>query len=120
MQFVPPLEIRISSNGATVGGTVAGDDGKPVPAALVALIPDPARSESSRLKSTAAKSNGSFSLTGVAPGEYRLYAFERPQPGALVDLELFKSLESKSVKLTVKEGERKQADLTILKLPEGR
>ena len=28
--------------------------------------------------------------------------------------------QSKSVKLTVKEGERKQADLTVLKLQEGR
>jgi hypothetical protein len=120
MQVVPPLEIRISPNGATVEGGVDGDDGKPAPAAWVALIPDPARPESSRLKSTAAKSNGSFSLTGVAPGEYRLYAFEQPQPGSLVDLGFFKPLESKSVKLTVKEGERKQADLTVLKLPEGR
>ena len=80
MQVVPPLEIRISSNGATIEGTVAGDDGKPAPAAWVALIPDPARPESSKLKSAMAKIDGRFILTGVAPGEYRLYAFEQPQP----------------------------------------
>jgi len=33
---------------------------------------------------------------------------------------IFTPPESKSVKLTVKEGVRKQADLTVLKLQEGR
>jgi hypothetical protein len=116
MQAVPPLEIRIGRDGATVQGIVDRDDDKPAPRAWVALIPDPARPElESRLKSATATDDGRFFLTGVAPGDYRLYAFEQPQPSSLLNLEFFKSLESKSVKLTVKEGERKQADLTVLK-----
>jgi hypothetical protein len=115
MQAVPPLKIRIGRDGATVQGIVDRDDEKPAPRAWVALIPDPARPESaSRLKSATATEGGRFILTGVAPGEYRLYAFEQPQPGSLVNLEFYTPLESKSVMLTVKEGERKQADLTVL------
>jgi hypothetical protein len=117
MQAVPPLEIRISPNGATVQGTVDRDDDKPAPKAWVALIPDPARPElASKIKSATARDDGRFFLTGVAPGEYRLYAFEQPQPSSLLNLEFFKPLESKSVQLTVKEGERKQTDLTVLQL----
>jgi hypothetical protein len=117
MQAVPPLEIRIGRDGATVQGTVDRDDDKPAPRAWVALIPDPARPElESKLKSATARDDGRFFLTGVAPGEYRLYAFEQPQPRSLVNLEFYTPLESKSVKLTVKEGERKQTDLTVLQL----
>lgn len=117
MQAAPPLEIRISPNGATVQGIVGWDDDKPAPKAWVALIPDPARPElASRVKSATAMDGGRFVLTGVAPGEYRLYAFEQPQPSSLLNLEFFKPLESKSVQLTVKEGERKQTDLTVLQL----
>ena len=36
MQAVPPLEIRISPNGATIQGTVDWDDDKPAPKAWVA------------------------------------------------------------------------------------
>ena len=117
MQAVPPLEVRIGRDGATVQGTVDRDDDKPAPRAWVALIPDPARPEvESKLKSATARDDGRFFLTGVAPGEYRLYAFEQPQPRSLVNLEFYTPLESKSVKLTVKEGERKQTDLTVLQL----
>lgn len=120
MQAVPPLEIRIGRDGATVQGIVDRDDDKPAPRAWVALIPDPARPGlASRLKSATATEGGSFILTGVAPGEYRLYAFEQQQPRSLVSLEsfleFFGPFESKSVRVTVKEGERKLADLTVLK-----
>ncbi len=121
MQAAPPLEIRIGRDGATVQGTVNRNGDKPAPRAWVALIPDPARPElASKLKSATSGADGRFFLTGVAPGEYRLYAFEQPQPGSLVNLEFYTPLESKSVKLTVKEGERKQTDLTVLELQEGR
>jgi hypothetical protein len=121
MQTVSPLEIRISRDGATVQGTVDRDDDKPAPRAWVALIPDPARPElASKLKSATSGDDGRFFLTGVAPGEYRLYAFDQQQPRSPVNLEsflkFFGPFESKSVKVSVKEGERKQTDLTVLEL----
>jgi len=116
MEAVPPLEILISPNGATVEGTADQDDDKPAPGAWVALIPDPARPESiARVKSSSTDLRGKFRFSGVPPGEYRLYAFAEPQPSALADWDFFKPFESNAVKLSIREGERKQVDLTVLR-----
>jgi hypothetical protein len=118
MPAVPPLDILISPNGATVEGTVNQDD-KPSPGAWVCLAPDSVRLELvSKIKFATATGDGKFSFAGVAPGEYRLYAFGplKRNPNPYVDLEFLKPFESKAMKLSVKEGERKQAEVKALKL----
>jgi hypothetical protein len=114
MQTVPPLDILISPNGATVEGTVSLDHYKPAPDAWVCLVPDPARPELTyRIKSATAGGDGRFTFAGVAPGEYRLYALEQLKRDPYGDLEFLKPFESKALQLTVKEGERKRADLIV-------
>ena len=118
MPAVPPLDILISPNGATVEGNVSQDD-RPSPGAWVCLAPDSVRLEMvSRIKFATTTGDGKFSFAGVAPGEYRLYAFEplKKNPNPYVDLEFLKPFESKAMKLSLKEGERKQADVKALKL----
>ena len=39
---------------------------------------------------------------------------QQPRPGSLISMEFFKPFESKGVKLSVREGERKQVELTVL------
>ncbi len=63
---------------------------------------------------------GKFRLSGVIPDNYRLYVFEESHSGPLADIEFFKPFESKAVKLTVEEGERKQVEVTVLKMSEAR
>jgi hypothetical protein len=114
MQTVPPLDILISPNGATVEGTVSLDNYKPAPDAWVCLVPDPARPELTyRIKSATAAGDGRFTFAGVAPGEYRLYALEQLKRDPYGDLEFLKPFESRAMKLTVKEGERKRVDLIV-------
>jgi hypothetical protein len=83
----------------------------------VSLVPDPARPELAlQLKSTTSTADGKFSFTGVAPGEYRLHAYPQPRRAVLVDMEFFKPFGSKAAKLSVREGERNQADVILLDL----
>ena len=120
METVPPIDVLVSPNGATVEGTVKSDD-KPAPGAWVCLIPDPPRPESTyRIRSGTTDLTGRFRLLGVTPGDYRLYSFEEPQSGSLVDLEFFKPFESKAARLAVEEGERKQANVTLVRPAEAR
>ena len=115
MQAVVRLDILVSPNGATVEG-VANDGDNPAPGAWIALVPDPLGPESaSRQQSVTAGGNGKFVFRGLAPGEYRLYAFQEAQLLGFVDPDLFSPYQSKSTKLTVRQGERKSADLTVLK-----
>jgi hypothetical protein len=114
MWTVPPLDILIGPNGATVEGTVTLDNSKPAAGAWVCLVPEPPRPELTyRIKSATATGDGKFTFSGVAPGEYRLYALDQLKRDPYGDLEFLKPFESRAMKLTVKEGERKRADLTV-------
>lgn len=113
-QIVPPLDILISPNGATIEGTVTLDNYKPAPGAWVCLVPEPLRPELTyRIKSATATGDGKFTFAGVVPGEYRLYALDQLNRDPYGDLEFLKPFESRAMKLTVKEGERKRADLIV-------
>ena len=117
---VPPLELLVSPLGATGEGTVSNDE-KPAPGARVYLIPDPARPESlARVESLQSDQKGIFRFTGVVPGKYRLYVVTEPPSIALADLEFFRPFESKAMKVTVDEGERKQVELKVANPPESR
>ena len=86
----------------------------------MALVPDPARPETMpRFKSAVARGDGRFTFTGVAPGQYRLYAFEQAPPNVPGNPDLFKPFESEAVKLSVREADRKQVDVRVLKLAGG-
>jgi hypothetical protein len=78
------------------------------------LVPDPVRpGKQSLLKSAAADQNGRFTIKGVAPGKYALYAWQdEPEIDSSSDPDAFKPIESKAVKVTVEESATAHADLT--------
>ena len=72
------LTLFVSSDGGSVRGSVMLD-GKPLSDALVTLLP----ADSSKLasdwwfKSAATDENGDFALSGVRPGDYRVFAWQK-------------------------------------------
>jgi protocatechuate 3,4-dioxygenase beta subunit len=104
-----PLEIRASRAGAQVEGTVAGPDDKPVAGAMVTLIPESKRE--SHYASATSGPDGTFHLKGIAPGKYRLVAWEDVEPGAWRDPEFVKPFESRAETLALEENGRSK--LTI-------
>lgn len=72
-------------------------------------------SESDKIVNSArTDQNGGFSFKGVAPGKYRLYAFEDLGDGDGNDPEVLKALESKSTEVDLKENDNKQLQLTVI------
>jgi hypothetical protein len=95
------LEIALGV-GARVSGTAVDRDGRPAARATATLIPKDGRALSRR--SAPFITNGSFSLLGVPPGSYRLFAWEdsldtEPSP------ELMKAFEKRAVSLTLAAGD---------------
>jgi hypothetical protein len=114
------IEVILSTKAATVEGLVREDD-EPAPGSWVMLIPDPTRPEQRYLsKSATADQNGRFSIKGVAPGDYKLYAWQEPQYEVVREPEAVKPFEHKAVKITVRENSREQAELTVLKPEDAR
>jgi hypothetical protein len=96
-----PLLIALSASGAVVEGTVRGPDGNPIPGAVVALVPSLRRY--SRYKEITTGQDGTFTIRGVAPGEYRIYSWEQIETGAYQDAEWLKRYDLKGRSIVAKQ-----------------
>lgn len=107
------LELTIGTKPGAVEGTVQ-EEAKPVPGSTVMLVPDPIHPGLRfLLKFATADQNGRFTIRGVGPGKYSLYAWrDAPEIDWSSDPDAFKSIESKAVKVTVEESATTHADLT--------
>jgi protocatechuate 3,4-dioxygenase beta subunit len=96
-----PLLISLSAGGAVVTGIVRGADGSPMPGAVVALAPSLRRY--SRYRETTTDQNGEYAIAGVAPGEYRIYAWDEIETGAYQNAEWLKRYELKGRTIVAKQ-----------------
>jgi protocatechuate 3,4-dioxygenase beta subunit len=109
------LEITIGGNGGQIEGSAADSKQKPASGAVVALVPDAPRRERLMLFKTAATdTTGHFSITGIAPGEYKLFAWEQIEEGAYQDPEFLKVYENQGQAVTIREGSRETAPLKVI------
>ncbi len=106
------LRVTLSLAGARVEGVVQNEEGEPVSGATVVLAPDSRRY--SLFKETQTGENGSYSLKGVAPGEYKILAWENIEAGAYLDPDFLKRYEGKAEKLSLKENERQPVSLKVI------
>jgi hypothetical protein len=101
------LEIILSANAAEISGIVRDKDGAPSAEKLVTLW---RAGESPR--SVQSSTNGSFRFGGLAPGEYRVAAWEEIE-AVLADVPEFID-RFKSSEVTVKEGSKENIDVRIV------
>jgi protocatechuate 3,4-dioxygenase beta subunit len=106
------LQIVLSTAGAQVDGVVTSDGEKAMPGATVTLIPDSRRSE--LYKNTTTDQNGGFTFKGIAPGDYKLLAWDAIEPGLWEDPEFVRPFESKAEGVSLKEKERKAYSLRVV------
>ena len=77
------VEVVVRSGSATVAGTVRDAAGKTMAKATVVLVPTASRRGNRSLYKTASTDQvGRFTVTGIAPGNYQLFAWERDPEGA--------------------------------------
>jgi hypothetical protein len=114
------LDVLLSPNGATLEGTVSADD-KPATGSYVAVLADPLRAGQPYLnKFATADQDGKFTIKGLAPGGYRVYAFEEPTPDLSQEPSLAVPFEPKAVKINLDEGANQHVELTALKADDAR
>jgi len=112
------LEIALGSNGATVSGnTLRASRGKPLPAAStrVVLIPDSnRRGRRDLFKNVISDGDGKFQITGIAPGTYKLFAWDLVEDGAWEDPEFMRIYEDSGKTIRVSENSRETADINVI------
>ena len=100
-----PLEIVVNANGGRVDGNVQTSDRKPAPGTTVVLIPPPGdRQNPMKYKSVEADDKGHFSLKGVAPGEYTLFAWESASPTAWMNADFIAKYQNRGRRVLLSQG----------------
>jgi hypothetical protein len=112
-----PVEIVLSAHGGQVSGAVKNAaNQQPMAQATVALAPR----EKERAGQTpyyhdmATGQDGRFFFKSVAPGEYKLFAWEDVEPGAWLDPDFIKPLDDKGQSVTIRADGQETADLVAI------
>jgi protocatechuate 3,4-dioxygenase beta subunit len=112
----PPgtLEVVLSPNGGRVDGRVLKED-KPFSGATVVLVPEEGRRKEERLyESTSTDQEGQFSIRGITPGEYTLFAWETIEEGAYQDPEFLRPYKDRGKPIRVVEGSKLNSQLDLI------
>jgi hypothetical protein len=111
-----PIEVVVNTNGGSIEGNVLTADRKTVPRTTVVLVPATNRRQNSALyKFTQTDAQGHFSMTGVAPGSWKVFAWESVKPGAYQNPEFMQKYEARGTSVTVTAGMRSNSDAPLIR-----
>jgi hypothetical protein len=114
-----PLEVVLGPGAGEVEGAVKEGE-KPAAGGFVTVVPDPMHpNRLYRYRSATVDPSGSFRVSGLAPGEYRVYAWEAQNVAAPADTELPREIIDRGVRVTVRENGREQVELTMIPAESG-
>ncbi len=110
------VTITISAGAGQIDGSVQNDQQQAAGGALVVLIPNDSKRRERRdaYHTATTDQNGRFSLKGVEPGEYKLYAWGDLESGAYMDPDVVKPFESQAVDMSIHENGRESAQLKLI------
>jgi hypothetical protein len=112
------LMASINIGGLALSGRVVDDKGGAVAGTEIVLVPtDPAlRFRRDRYGITYSDASGAFQLSGIIPGSYTAYAFERIEPDIYFDSEFNAQISSKGTLVNVGSGLNRPLDrpLTVI------
>jgi hypothetical protein len=109
------LDILVSPNAGTVDGTVSNDKQEPSINVSVVLVPDAAHRQRSDLYRTiSTDALGHFHLEGVAPGDYKAFAWEDVETGAWQDPDFIRLYEERGKPIRVSENGQANIELRLI------
>jgi hypothetical protein len=96
----------MSANVSQIDGSVLNDSGQPLPGVQAVLVPDRNREHTELFKVATTDQTGHFSMRGLAPGDYKLFAWETLESFAYFDPELLKQSESQAKAVHIVESSK--------------
>jgi carboxypeptidase family protein len=109
------LDLIASPNGAVAEGVAIDRKGDPVPNAVIVAVPEPRlRGRVDRYRKTVSDQGGRFTLHGLPPGSYTVFAWESVDGEAYYNPDFLKTYEPQGTQLHLTEGDRKPLQLEVI------
>ena len=109
------IEITFSKQGAEVSGVVTDGDDAPAGGVLVTLVPEGESPLPGYLFRTVhSQLDGSFRITGAAPGNYKIYAWEKIESGSYMDPDFVSPFEDFGAEVSLEEGDVETVQLGMI------
>ena len=112
---ITPLDLVASANGATAEGIATNEKGESVTDAVVVAVPESRfRGHPERYRKALSDQSGRFTLRGLSPGNYTIFAWESVDGEAYCNPEFLKSYEGQGKALHVTEGDRVRVQIKTI------
>jgi hypothetical protein len=87
---------------------------QPMPGVQAVLIPEKYRDRTELYKATTTDQTGHFTIRAVAPGDYKLFAWEALENFAYFDADLVRQVEAQGKPVHVAESSKLQVDVRVI------
>jgi len=110
------LEVVVSPNAATITATAVDENQKAVQGATVVIVSDLARRRRQDLnKSAISNTEGRVTFDGLAPGEYKVFAWDDIAAGAWQNPEVLRAYDSRGVNIRISENSKENVTLRVIR-----
>src|SRR5262249_40414061 len=110
-----PLQVILRSGAGIAEGVVRDSGGKPVDNAIVVVLPTESRRLNRALyKTSTSDALGRYSVRGIAPGNYKVYAWKGISGGEFYNSRFLTKYEFRGKSITVTQGNTITESLTVI------
>lgn len=113
---LPDLELVIHDGAGTIDGHVLDDRRQATSGAMVVMLPDVdlRQHRIDLFKTATSNAEGKFHFDGIAPGNYRLFAWEDIQSDDWFDAEIMRTFEGHGMSVHIDEGDTKNVEAFLI------
>ena len=108
------MEILLSRAVGQIDGVIVDSKMQPVPGVQAVLIPDNDRVRSELYKTATTDQTGQFTMRGIAPGDYKLFAWEALENFGYFDPEVLRQSEALGKAVRVGEASKQAVEARII------
>jgi hypothetical protein len=109
------LEVVIGTTGGRIEGRVVNATGQAVSSATAVLVPDIAnRSRRDFYRSAVTDDAGVFRFQGIAPGDYKVFAWEEIEVSSWLDPAIVRPHESRGKPIRIQDGSRENVEAVVI------
>jgi len=121
MMFREPgngFKIVLSPKAGQLSGVVIDTRMQPVSGVQAVIIPDGKRNRPDLYGNAATDQNGRFSIAGITPGDYKIFAWDGLEPFRYFDPDFVKLYEAKGQSVHIGESARISTDIQVIPIPQ--